>query len=210
MAFKIIGKKDEKKGFSIDSVLELANGVKVKIADLLKLHNGIVAEAHDVDENQEIELPNGKSVKLIDLVNEWKLANKDTDENEKSDEDKNKEKAEGEDRDKSIKNCGCAGKEDGDHKDGCALYNAPKAVEFRNNKEKEDKSVMNAKIDALEKENKALKEGSLNIDAFVKINNARNKSESEDKVLLQNGTLESGSLLAGAERGRKYFGSAAK
>jgi hypothetical protein len=216
MAFKIIGKKDEHKGFSLDSVLQLANGVKVKIADLIKLHNATVAE--EVGEEEEITLPNGKTAKLIDLVNTWKAANGDTDEGEEKDEKDEEGKDEGKSRDKSIKNkklknCGCGAK-DGKHGDDCTMYNSdgtekdPEAQAIaQGDKLKNELALVNEKLEALQLENEALRTGAANLGAFVKISNAGKQKTNEDAVLLENGTPHSGSMEAGLARGKALFGS---
>ena len=195
---KIIGKKDDKGGFSVNSLIELANGVKMKIKDLIALANG-VQDVHEVDEATEIDLGNGKMVKLADLV---KIANAATDKDEESDEAKSKKKEEGEARDKEIKNgCDCD-KADGKHAENCGMKNDK---EEDAKKKDEEVKAANSKIAALENEVKALKEGAANLDTFIKVKNAKKNAASEVEVILQNGTLEAGTMEAGIERAKAYF-----
>lgn len=202
---KIIGKKDEKKGFSVDSIIEMANGVKMKIKDMIALANG-VQDVHEVEETMEIDLGNGKTIQLGDMI---KLANKATADGEESDEDKNKKKAEGDEKKlenaAKFKNCGCGGEKDDKHMADCKMYNDDGSEKA----EKEDDKVKaaNAVIAKLTEENNALKEGAANLDKFVAVKNSKGKSGNEDALLLENGTTESGSMEAGFNRAKEYFGT---
>lgn len=209
----IIGKKDEQKGFSIDSLVKLANGSIIKLRDMIALANksGGKTDEHQVADETEIDLGNGKTMKLGDMV---ALANKATDEGEESEEEKNKKKAEG---DEKMKNCGCGGKEEHKHMENCPLYNSAGAKKFRNEtdeKEKEEKEkeekLKNEKISALEQEVAAYKEAIANGKTFVKIGNAKAGDVSEEHKLLNSGTVESNTTEAGLTRASKYFGEPAK
>lgn len=204
---KIIGKKDEKKGFSVDSLIELANGVKMKIKDMIALVNG-GQDVHEVEETIEIDLGNGKTMPLGDMI---KLANKATDDGEESDEEKNKKKADGEEKKlenaAKFKNCGCGGEKDGKHMENCKMYNSDGTDKEMGEDDAKVKAANSLKITALENEVKALKEGAANFDKFVAIKNAKNKGGNEDALLLQNGTTESGSMEAGFQRAKNYFGT---
>lgn len=206
MAFKLFGKKQDN-GFTADSLIDIGNGVKVKVADLISAHNSI-SETHELAENQEIELANGKKVALLDLVNAWKLANKATAEGEETDEEKaaKLEEAKKAENALKMKNCGCGGK-DGKHEDKCTMYNADGSE-----KEKKDEKLENAvkAAEDLRVENAALKEAIANGKSFIKVGELRKtggNAQTELDLAIQNGnaTMASNSMESKVERARKYF-----
>lgn len=206
--FNFFGKKDDK-GFKADTIVDLGNGKTAKLGDIIAFQNSL-EDKHEIEGNVEIELANGKKIKLEDAVKNFVAQNKGTDEGEESDEDKAKKKAEGkEDDDKAIKkaenakklnNCGCGGKDD-KHMGNCTMYNEDGSDKEKKEGKKEDK--MENEIKALKLENEALKVAAQNGGTFVKINNARNTSE--NATLLENGTKESGTIENKLQNARKFF-----
>lgn len=201
MLFNFFGKKDDK-GFKGDTLVDLGNGKKAKLMDIIAFNNSL-QEKHEIEGNQEVELANGKKVRLEDAVAAFVAHNKATDEDEESDEAKAKKKAEGDQKAenaKKLKNCACGGKDD-KHADDCKMYNADGSDKEKAEDKKDDK--MENEIKALKIENAALKAANENSGVFVKINNARDKGEGSE--LLENGTRHSGTIEDKLATGNKYF-----
>ncbi len=196
--FKIFGKKDEKKGFSPDALIELANGVKVTLKNLVNSYVG-KEESHDIDEEAEIELGNGKTAKLKDLV---KAHNEKTDKGEDEEEKKEKEPAKKEaENGKKVNNCSCGAEEGKDHMKDCKMYNEKTDDDEKKDEEKEKE--VEKKADNEKKE--ALKSADLHKQTMIKIANA---SQLDNAV--EQGSTSSNSLKDKLERGRKYFGAVGK
>lgn len=205
MRFNFFGKKDDK-GFKGDTLVDLGNGKKAKLADIIAFQNSL-EDKHEIEGTQEIELSNGKKITLEDAVKNFVAQNKGTDDNEDSDEAKAKKKEEGKagddeavkkaENEKKMKNCGCGGK-DGKHMDACNMYNADGS-----DKEEKKEDKMENEIKALKSENDALKAAAKNSDVFVKVQNA--KKTDEGAQLLENGTLQSGTIDNKLQNARKFF-----
>ena len=203
MFFNFFGKKEDK-GFAPETLVDIGGGKKAKIGDIIAFNNS-VAEKHEIDGKQEIELANGKKVTLEEAVKAYaaSLGNASTDKDEDKDEDKAKKEAEAKKAEnaKKLVNCGCGGEGD-KHKAGCTMYNEDGSDKKKDDKDDKDEKMEN-EIKALKLENAALKAGSLHMKDFVKLENA-NKAEQED-ALLQNGTTKSGSLESRFENSKKFF-----
>jgi hypothetical protein len=205
MFFNFFGKKEDK-GFSGDTLVDIGNGKKAKLADIIALNNSL-SDKHEIDGKHEIELANGKKLTLEEAVANYakSLQNKSTDENEKEDEDKDNKKDEGADKDKKaenakkLANCGCGGK-DG-HKADCTMYNEDGSDKKDEKKEKEEK--MENELKALKLENEALKAAQKGMESFVKIENARNQNQED--VTLENSTKNSGTIENKLENSKKFF-----
>lgn len=201
MRFNFFGKKDDK-GFKGDTMVDLGNGKKATLADVIAFNNSL-QDKHEIDGSEEVTLANGTKIKLEDAVKNFVAQNKATDDGEESDEDKAKKKAEGDKKAENAKkfsNCGCGGKDD-KHMDNCKMYNSDGSEKEGEPDEKADK--MENELKALKIENEALRVAIENKDTFIAINSARDKNESD--LLLENGTKESGSLEDKLENGKKFF-----
>ncbi len=204
MFFNFFGKKEEK-GFAPDTMVDLGNGKKAKIADIIAFNNSI-AEKHEIDGSQEIVLANGKKITLEEAVKNFAAQNVSSDEKEKEDEKKDEKKDEGDEgkkkaeNAKKFENCGCGGKDD-KHASNCTMYNADGSDKKKDDGDKDDKKMEN-EIARLKLENEALKAGASHMGDFVKLENLRKK---EDETLLQNGVTSSGTLESKMENSKKYF-----
>lgn len=203
MFFNLFGKKTEK-GFDGNAVVDLGNGKKAKLADIIAFNNSI-EEQHNIDGAQEITLANGQKMKLEDAVKAYALANVATDDKEKEDEEKAKKEAEGKkekemENAKKMQNCGCGGK-DGKHMDDCTMYNAD-GSDKEDMKDKKEK--MENEVKRLRLENEALKASIQHGTTFVKIENS--SKENVDDVSLANGTTHSGTIEDKLENSKKHFG----
>lgn len=201
MLFNLFGKKEEK-GFSGDTLVDLGNGKKVKLADVITFNNSL-AEKHEIDGKEEITLANGKKITLEEAVNNMK--NAATDDKEKEDEEKAKKVQEGEAKTKAenamkFKNCGCGGKDD-KHMDSCKMYNAD-GSDKEMPKEDKEKNMEN-EIKALRLKNEALESAVKHGSQFTKLETAKNLQESE--ILLANGTKSSGTIEAKLAGAQKFF-----
>ena len=202
MFFNFFGKKEDK-GFSGDTLVDIGNGKKAKLAEIIAFNNSI-AEKHEIDGKQEIELANGKKLTLEEAVaNFAKSQNAATDEGEKKDEKDDEKRDEGTDAKKKsenakkLANCGCGGK-DGKHMEACNMYNEDGSDK---KDEKKDEKMEN-EIKALKLENEALKAGQKNMDSFIKLANAR---EGSAPVELENSTSRSGTIEDKLENSKKFF-----
>lgn len=200
--FNFFGKKDDK-GFKPETLVDLGNGKKAKLGDIIAFNNSL-EEKHEIEGNVEVELANGKKMKLEDAVAAFKAANEKTDKDEDSDEEKARKVEEGKKAENAmkLKNCGCGGK-DGKHMDNCTMYNSDGSDKDPKDEKKDKEEKMENEIKALKIKNEALKAGTQHADTFVKINNARQKTE--ETSLLENGTLRSGTIEDKLESGKKFF-----
>jgi hypothetical protein len=204
MLFNFFGKKDDK-GFKPDTLVDLGNGKTAPLGEIMKIANSILSkEAHQIDGTVEIELENGKKVKLEDAIKAFNAA---TDKGETADEKAAREKEEGKKAENAVKfkNCACGGEKDGKHMESCKMYNADGS-----DKEKKDDKMENATLVALQNdvkavklENEALKEAIKNNGIFVKINTL--KDASLENVVLENSTKESGTIENRLENAKQYF-----
>lgn len=209
MKFNFFGKKDDK-GFKGDTLVDLGNGKKAKLADIIAFQNSL-EEKHEIEGDQEIELANGKKIKLADAVSAFVAQNKSTDEKEESDEDKAKKKQEGKEGDDEavkkaenamkFKNCACGGEKDGKHMGNCTMYNEDGSDKQKKEEKKDEK--MENEIKALRIENEALKAANANGGVFVKVQTSRDKAP--DETLLENGTLHSGTTEDKLKSGNRFF-----
>ena len=201
MFFNFFGKKEEK-GFAADTLVDLGNGKKAKIADIIAFNNSI-AEKHEIDGSQEITLANGKKITLEEAVRNFAAQNVAADDKEKEDEEKAKKEAEGKKAEnaKKFENCGCGGKDE--HAKNCTMYNADGSEKKDEKKDKEEK--MENELKALKLENEALKAGAVHMKDFVKLEQARKDGD----VVIENGTSRSGTLESKLENSKKFFGPSA-
>ena len=205
MFFNFFGKKEDK-GFAPDTLVELGNGKKAKISEIIAFNNSI-KEKHEIDGSQEIVLANGKKITLEDAVAAYvaSLGNASTDDKEKEDEEKAKKEAEAKkvENSKKFENCGCGGKDK--HAENCTMYNADGSEKEKEKEGDDKKKVENAlkEVKDLKLENAALKTAKDHMGDFVKLDAARKTAE--DVTLLQNGTLNSGTLENKLENSKKFF-----